>query len=710
MLDIKRVIASKPAPPSTEPLKHLFTPWGERIMQEDVGPSTRDDAAVKEGGTTEHPRPQFAREAWTCLDGWWDFATTHTENASKAWRTATPPAAFSERIRVPFSPEAELSGVRRAIAPTELMWYRRRVRVPAREHAGDRVLLHFEAVDHACAVYVNGMRVGEHEGGYLPFCFDVTDALEVGEARERDAGTADGAPAPDRHGSGLPAAVEISVCAWDPNDTGTQPRGKQRLRHGGIWYTAQSGIWQTVWLEVVPAERIVAIDLDPQADAAVLAMTARVTGTGELTVRVLDDGIEVARCAVATDSSAHACDATPGAANPLVRGAVSANTTNEAAAATDVAATTAHTSTRTVHLKIPVPSPHLWSTEDPHLYDLELTFGRDRVRSYCAFRTVSVERDAAGTARFCINHQPVFLRGLLDQGYWPDGLMTAPADAALAHDVAIARELGFNLLRKHIKVERDRWYHHCDRAGVLVMQDMVSGGATPYSAFWSSYLPTFVKASWGAVDDESPRAHRRLGAGDASARQAWTAACQGTVEHLRNHPCIVAWCLFNEGWGQFDARAATKTVRALDPTRAIDAVSGWYDQRCGDFLSVHNYFRPLTVERDRQVEGGEPDGGVERPRPGHTSANAPDRPRASIISEFGGVSWHVAGHSSRDESYGYAQAAGRDEFTATVRSLLAQADALEQQGLAGFVYTQLSDVEDETNGLLTYDRRVVKLG
>ncbi|WP_080797254.1 glycoside hydrolase family 2 protein [Arabiibacter massiliensis] len=596
MLDIKRVLASAPRKPEDVELRELLTPWGEAL-------------AAGDERTRVHPRPQLAREAFELLDGWWDYAIT-------AAGEAEPPAEWDGRIRVPFSPEAPLSGVRRQVRPDELLWYRRALTC-GKPADGERIILHFDAVDHACACYVNGTCVGEHRGGYLPFSFDVTDAL------------ADG-------------GNELVLRVWDPSDAGTQLRGKQRLARGGIWYTAQSGIWQSVWLETVPAERIVALKIDPHPDEGKLLLEATVRGDAVLAARLLDGGREAARGEAPAEDGR-------------------------------------------CMLSLDVPNPHLWSPDDPHLYDLELSFGRDRAASYCAFRTVGVEPDAHGVPRFCLNHEPLFLRGVLDQGYWPDGLMTAPDDEALAHDVRAMREAGFNLLRKHIKVESDRFYWWCDKLGMLVWQDMVSGGGAP-DAWQSSYKPTFFRSSWGRHADDDPRHLPGLAADDPAFRAEWTATCAGTVEHLRNHPCIVAWVLFNEAWGQFEARRATELVRGLDPTRPIDAVSGWYDQRCGDFLSVHNYFRPLEVYPDHA-------------RP----------PRAFVISEFGGLSYHVDGHCSLETSYGYGSSGDLASFRAGVREILAQADALEAEGLAGYVYTQLSDVEEETNGLLTYDRRVSKL-
>ncbi|MFR4960662.1 MAG: glycoside hydrolase family 2 protein [Eggerthella lenta] len=434
--------------------------------------------------------------------------------------------------------------------PDELLWYRRPFAVPdGMDVEGDRrLVVHFEAVDYACACYVNRVRVGEHVGGYLPFAFDVTDALVSGEN-------------------------ELSICVWDPSDAGVQLRGKQRLKRGGIWYTAQSGIWQSVWLEAVPEARIERLAVDASVE-------------GRLTLRA------------------------------VVRGAA----------------------------------------VDEH-----------------------------GARRLFLNHEPLFLRGVLDQGYWPDGLMTAPSDEALAFDVRSMKDLGFNLLRKHIKVESDRWYYHCDRLGMLVWQDMVSGGAAP-SPWHSSYKPTFFRGSWGRYADDDPRHFPGLASDSAAFRAEWTEACEDTVRYLGNHPSIVTWVLFNEAWGQFDARRAVERVRAIDPSRPVDAVSGWYDQACGDFLSVHNYFRPLEVYRDEA-------------RPA----------RAFVISEFGGSSCHLADHSSLATSYGYAACPDPASFRDAVHKTLAQADALEAEGLAGYVYTQLSDVEEETNGLLTYDRRVNKL-
>lgn len=607
MLDIKRVLASAPRKPQDQALQPLFTPWGERLAAGAEQPAL-------------HPHPQFAREKFQVLNGWWEFAITASEDAQTAWREARPPSEFDGRIRVPFSPEALLSGVNRQLKPNELLWYRRTLPAVSDDVSlGERCILHFEAVDYACSCYVNGIPIGTHQGGYLPFSLDITDALGTGEN-------------------------ELTVCVFDPSDEGMQLRGKQKLERGGIWYTTQSGMWQTVWLEMVPQHHIVSLAIDAQADEGQLVLTVELSEGGQpLSARVFDDDQEITR------------------------------------------ASTIPTQTSCT-LTIDLAEPHRWSPKDPHLYHVELAYGHDHIASYCAFRTITMETDKHGVRRLYLNHQPCFLRGVLDQGYWPDGLLTAPTDEALVFDIQTMKDLGFNLLRKHIKVECDRWYYHCDRLGMLVWQDMVCGGS-PLSAWHSSYKPTFFRRSWGNYADDTPQHYRNLSAASAEFRNEWTETCAGTINYLKSHPSVITWVLFNEGWGQFEARKATEMVHALDPTRPIDAVSGWYDQACGDFLSVHNYFRPLEVY--------------------HDDAACP--PRAFVISEFGGLSCHLAGHSTLASSYGYETFSDLASLQAALRDIFAHVDHLKHEGLAGFVYTQLSDVEEETNGLLTYDRRVNKL-
>ena len=642
MLDIKRVLLSAKSHPH-EQGRPLATPWGATLDAEHV--------------LAEHPRPTMERAGYTMLNGTWELAITPVpgdagasrtvaltaEAALHLMRTVERPRTYDRTILVPFSPETVRSGVGHILQPDELLWYRRRVTLPAPAE-GRRLILHFEAVDWVATVWLGGAVVGSHVGGYTPFACDITEQVRAATG-----------------------PLDLVVCVYDPTDAGVQPRGKQRLDAGGIWYTPQSGIWQSVWTEEVGGAWIERLTLNGQADGA-LSIDAAIADPAHL----LGPDAQVAL--TLADGDEHSAFALPLGATEM-GGA------------------------RALHATVTVPHPHLWSPDDPHLMPAQVALlddagtTVDELASYCAFRTVAVAPDASGTMRFMLNGAPLFLKGALDQGYWSDTLMTAPADAAIVHDIEAARAAGFNMLRKHIKIEPERWYYHCDRLGMLVWQDAVSGGS-PYSLWHTSRKPTLFQASWGAFADDTPRHRRALSAGDAAFRQEWEETCDAMVRRLMGHPCVVTWVLFNEGWGQFDAAREAERVHALDPTRPIDATSGWYDQGAGDFLSHHNYFRPLAVFRDAKRLCG------------YAAARGG---RAFIISEFGGWTWFVASHSEGERGYGYGGfetlAAWRDAAAGS----LAEAGALEAQGLAGYVYTQLSDVEDELNGILTFDRRVNKL-
>ncbi len=630
MLNLKKVLGAKPKEHVEAKLDELLTPWGEALDVNHV--------------LEEHPTPQFQRDNFQVLNGTWTCAFVkngHDPESDLACVCAgakqPPDDAFDTPIVVPFSPEAPLSGVRRQLQPDELLWYRRTF--PAPELKGnERSLLHFQAVDYACACYVNGRLIGTHEGGYLPFAFDITDVLQAGEN-------------------------VLTLCVADPSEFGGHVRGKQRFDRGDIWYTAQSGIWQTVWMEVVPAAHITRLELRPELKTGLKCeqesgfVTAGVQFAG-----VVEPGHHLTFGNNCPDLLFEVLDE---------QGRVVASGSTEIEGVLGA-------------VSVLVPHPHAWSPDDPYLYELRLTFGDDVVHSYCGFRTVEMRRDDAGHARVFLNGEPLFVKGVLDQAYWSDGLMTAPADEALVFDIQAMRDAGFNLMRKHIKVESARWYYHCDRLGMLVLQDMVQGGDSEIHTWDWSYKPTLFKPSWNRYRDDTLRHQQKLGAGSEAYRDEWLRTCWATVNLLRNSPSIIGWSLFNEGWGQFDARAAFDSVRRIDPTRVIDAVSGWYDQGCGDFKSVHNYFRDLVVWPCR-------------------------RGRAFLVSEFGGFSHRVEGHSSLPECYGYEVYDDIDEWRNAVRALIAHMDTLESQGLAGYVYTQVSDIEEETNGLLTYDRRVNKM-
>ena len=646
MLDIRRVLASAPKKHTEETLNPLTTVWGEALDASNVLP--------------EHPRPRMQRDEYATLNGVWEYAIAPVNGEVDAETLAQQeiPSRWDGQIVVPFSPEALLSGVGRTVRPNELLWYKRKIDLP--KLADDqRFILHFDAVDWMCACFVNDKLVGTHTGGYLPFSFDITDLLGSAAVGESAGEVATAAKVADAAKSGTTA--ELVLCVWDPSDAGSQLRGKQRLSRGDIWYTAQSGIWQSVWYEVVSAAHLESLTLkgdmygvlevktNVQVSGQASESAGAQAGVFELELSLKDEfGQDVLLARLSVGEAGEIC------------------------------------------ANLQVDEPQLWSPERPYLYFVEAKLLRDGaavdfVRSYCAFHTVEVKPDEAGVSRVHLNGAPYFVCGVLDQGYWPDGLLTAPSDDALVYDVEAMKSAGFNTLRKHIKIESERWYYHCDRIGMLVWQDCVSGGSA-YSPWHTSQKPTLFSFTWGRFDDTTPSHHEALSAGDEGYRREWTETCQEMVKLLGGHPSIGFWTLFNEGWGQFDARAATEAVRALDATRPIDATSGWYDQGCGDFLSIHNYFRPLRAGwSGKQREN-----------------------RAVIISEFGGLAQMTPGHTSLDHSYGYGDFVTVEDWRGAVQKLLSEAESLQVEGLAGYVYTQVSDVEEEVNGLLTYDRKINK--
>ncbi|RYU13870.1 glycoside hydrolase family 2 [Nocardioides iriomotensis] len=574
----------------------MLTRWGRDLDAERVLP--------------EHPRPQLVRGTWRSLNGWWEHAVTPAD-------VSEPPAdgAWDGRILVPFSPEAPLSGVGRQVQPDELLWYRRTLDVPTGfVPPGGRLLLHFGAVDQTATVYVDGQEVGDHHGGYLPFTVDLTDAVS-------------------------PGPRELVVRVRDLSNNRGPSSGKQRLVRGGIWYTAQSGIWQTVWLEAVPARYVAELHLVPRLDDGTVEVTVVAAGAPSrdlATVRVTDGG-------------------------RLVGGA---------AAPAGVPTT--------VRLSAVRP----WTPDDPHLYGVEVTLGADRVRSYVGMRSVAVGTDESGTPRLLLNGEPFLHAGVLDQGYWPDGLLTPPSDEAMVHDISTMKRLGFTMLRKHIKVEPLRWYHHCDRLGMLVWQDMVNGGGRYRTAAvtWPGRLPS---AGRRLRDDR----YAVFGRTDSHGRDEFRREARATVELLRNTPSVVCWVPFNEGWGQFDAAAVAAEVAALDPTRVVDHASGWHDQGAGDVWSLHVYQRRFRAPR-----------------------RAPEERRVLALTEYGGYDLTVPDHTWGPEHMGY-------RHFDTVTALAAAFERLHDDelvptvgaGLSATVYTQLCDVEDEVNGLLTYDREVLKI-
>lgn len=548
---------------------------------------------------SEYPRPGMRRQSYVSLNGVWKYAIRKEETAD----------SYDGEIVVPYSPEAELSGVRRQLLPGQWLHYYRTFEAPPGENG--RVLLHFGAVDYLCRVYVNGQKVGEHRGGYLAFTLDITEKFRPGEN-------------------------ELIVKVQDPSDTGAQARGKQKLRSGGMYYTAQSGIWKSVWIERVPENYLREIRLTPEYDQGRILVQLRAENPQGADIVLYSDGREIA----------HARSGEGGEAE----------------------------------LRIPEGDRRPWCPEDPFLYEVKIRLGEDVVRSYTALRKYEIRRDDRGILRFFLNDKPYFLHGLLDQGYWKEGLYTPPSDEAMCQDIRRAQSLGFNMLRKHVKIEAERWCYHCDRLGMIVWQDMVNGGGT-YKAWFVTYAANIFLPFLRRWKDHRYSMTART---DEKERARYYEELEEMVRQLYNHPSIACWTPFNEGWGQFDAGKAVELLRSLDPTRLVEEASGWFDQGGGDFDSIHNYFYPLHV----------------RPNPR----------RAVLLSEYGGIAWACPGHTQKEKTYGYGMAKDHAELAKRYRELLIQKVLPQiQHGLSGLIYTQLSDVEEEVNGILTADRVEIKL-
>ena len=562
----------------------------------------------------EYPRPAMRRDSCEILNGSWQYAIT---------QTAEYPAAWQGSILVPYSPEAPASGVGRTLQPGQWLHYHRLFAPPAGE--GGRVLLHFGAVDYACAVQVNGHLAGGHRGGYWPFTLDITDLL---------------------NGTGRNS---LWVAVQDPTGHGTQARGKQTLKPGGMFYPAQSGIWQTVWLERVPDNYIQTLTVTPDYDARTVTVrvhTAKPGGAVNLWAMVRAGGVTIAE-----DWGSDEADQD---------GEVTLN----------------------------IPEEHFfpWSPDTPFLYDLTVGTNQgeeaefDTVHSYFALRKWSCAPDAHGVLRFCLNDKPILLNGLLDQGYWPEGLYTPPSDAAVERELSEVKALGFNLLRKHAKIEPQRWYYHCDRLGLIVWQDIVNGGSA-YNLWFVTYLTNVLQPLLRRFPD-GKACRRLLSRAKPAGREEYAHELADTVQALRCHPCIACWVPFNEGWGQFDAGKAVQALRALDGTRLVDEASGWFDQGGGNVHSLHNYFYPLRIRPQK---------------------------RTVALSEYGGIAWPMPGHEPPHKTYGYGTAKDRQELTARYKKLQLKTVLPQlEKGLSALVYTQLTDVEDEVNGLFTYDRAAVK--
>lgn len=597
-------------------MKQLYTRWGKNLDRDHV--------------LEEYPRPLLMREDYQILNGWWDYAFTIDYKR---------PQQYEGRILVPFSPETALSGAGRQLKPDEYLWYRRNFNLPGweREKGQNRILLHFGAVDQSCEVRINGHKVKRHTGGYLPFEVDISRYAQE-------------------------SANKLIVAVKDLSDTSYHSKGKQKLNAGGMFYTAQSGIWQTVWLEKVPETYIKEIKTVPDIEKKIIRIKVSSSySTDKKNVdklsRNLPIEIKIRKPGLYPD--------------PVVK---------PSQISTEDMLETAVQAVSDKWIEIPIESISLWNCETPYLYYFEVKLGDDRAISYFAMRKFSLETKVHEEfPRICLNGEVQFQNGVLDQGYWPESLYTPPSDAAMIFDIQEMKKTGFNMVRKHLKIEPQRWYYHCDRLGIVVWQDMVNGGSY-YKHWFVTYGATLL--SWLRIPmrDVYPRLLSR----EAKAgRLEFIREMKETIRLLGNHPSIAAWVIFNEGWGQFQTEDMTRIVRRLDPNRLIDQASGWFDQGGGDFSSLHNYFFKLFIR--------------------------PERERASVLSEFGGYSYREPGHCAKEKLYGYGICKNKKDLEKRFLERWQGVRNLIPQGLSASIYTQWTDVEEEVNGVFTYDREVRKI-
>jgi len=580
-----------------------------------------------ENAWREYPRPQMVRKQWQNLNGMWEYAITP--------KTAPQPTRYDGQILVPFCLESTVSKVTKSLMPDQRLWYRRTVSLP-RDWADQRVLLHFGAVDYECSLWVNGGLVGSHTGGSDAFSFDITDYLKNGQN-------------------------QLVLGVVDPSSTGEQPRGKQLLNPNSIWYTPVSGIWQTVWMEPVPRQTYIdEIKLTPEVDS------------GRIRVDVLlDKPANNYITAIRLTASA--------GGQPVATALVRAG--------------------RTAYLTI--KNPKLWSPDSPFLYDIKAELvavtdpfgdmpGNKRPRQdeairtafanatvtgapldvatgYFAMRKISVGKGpVANQPVLLLNNQFVFQNGPLDQGWWPGGLLTPPSDEAMTFEIDFLKKSGFNMLRKHIKVEPERYYYLCDKLGILVWQDMPSG---------------FLEGQNEAPGDQSEPIRRSKG------KEQFELELRRMMNRLHNHPSIVTWVVHNEGWGQYDNKRLADWVKAIDPSRTVNASSGWNDLGAGDFYDIHTY--------------------EEEP-----NAPTPKTDRVVVIGEFGGIGWPIEGHlwNPGMRNWGYQTYHSADALLKAYQKKYAKIiEYYQKQALSAAVYTQTTDVEGEVNGLMTYDREVIKI-
>ncbi len=541
----------------------------------------------------EHPRPQAQRKDWLCLNGEWDF-----------YKTDGATRAYEGKICVPFSPETLNSGIADGfvLKANEELHYSKKIFL-SKELLRGITLLHFGAVDSECVVYCNGEQVGAHRGGYTAFSMDITHVARLGEN-------------------------EIQVVCRDEGTRNSGARGKQSDERGGIWYTPQSGIWQSVWIESMPKEHV---------------------GNFRITTNALEKTVEIL-----LDNDCETEITVYDGATEILR----------------------HKFTEKITLNYDFV---LWSPENPKLYDFVLTNASgDEVKSYFGVRSFGIVKDRKGKKRLALNGKPYFFNGVLDQGYWSDGMLTYPCDKAAQDELQLLKDMGFNSVRKHIKIEPMRWYYHCDKIGLIVWQDFVNGGGR----YAFTHIAAFPFLGIKHRDND----YKYFAREDQAGREGYAQSVDETIAQLYNCTCIGLWVPFNEGWGQFDSAKWTDYVKEKDPTRIVDSVSGWHDQGVDktELLSLHTYYTPLRVPMD---------------------------PRPVVLSEFGGYSMKCDGRVfDENKEFGYKKFKSQEKLVDALKKLyLKKLLPLISKGLSGCIYTQVSDVEEEINGLVTYDRVVVKI-